>query len=208
MVLPWAEAGYQCYCVDIDQDVEPEDRQQHENIEYVEADLHKYLPPKAEYKAVFAFPPCTNVAVSGARWFKDKGLNGLASAAKNFERARQIIEWAEPDFWMIENPVSTMSTYWREPDHTFHPYEYDGYTEEDNRYKKTTCLWTSDTFRKPETDAVEDFDDRIHKMPPSEDRGRMRSKTPLGFARAVFQAHQQKPILAGVREKLGTEEDA
>jgi len=187
MVLPWAEAGYRCYCVDINQN--PENRRQHKNIEYVESDIHTYLPPRAEYKAVFAFPPCTDVAVSGARWFEDKGLNGLASAVKNFERARQIAEWAEPDIWMVENPVSTLSTYWREPNYTFHPYEYDGYTEQDNAYSKKTCLWTNDAFTEPETDEVEEYNDRIHKMPPSEDRARMRSKTPEGFAQAVYESN-------------------
>ena len=190
MALPWAEAGYQCYCVDVDQEVDPEQRVNHENIEFVEADIHKYLPPRAEYKAVFAFPPCTNVAVSGARWFKDKGLNGLASAIQNFERARQIIEWAEPDTWFIENPKSTLSTYWRKPDEKFDPCDFHGYTERDEAYTKETWLWTSDSFQLPEEKPADEVDDRIHKMPPSEDRGRMRSKTPLGFSRAVYQANE------------------
>ena len=184
MAKPWAEEGYRCVCVDIDQDAPNKvEKIEHENIDYVESDIHKYLPPRAEYKAVFAFPPCDNVAVSGARWFKDKGLNGLASAVKNFERARQIVEWAEPDVWMIENPVSTLSTYWREPDQFMHPYEYDGYTDEDNGYTKKTSLWHNEEFSLPAPKMADKKDSRIL------DEGgnpRVRSQTPQGFANAVF----------------------
>ena len=84
---------------------------------------------------------------------------------------------------------SCLSTYWREPDYTFHPYEYDGYTADDDAYSKKTCLWTSDGFVMPATDAVEDYDDRIHQMSPREDRSEKRSQTPRGFANAVCEAN-------------------
>ena len=187
MVQPWAEAGYECICVDV-KHADRDGNQIRPNIRVVGADIHDYLPPRREYAMVFAFPPCTNLAVSGARWFKQKGLTGLAEAIELVEQARKICEWADAP-WMIENPVSTLSTYWRDPDYTFHPYEYDGYTNEDNAYSKKTCLWTSDDFVMPDIDAAEEYDDRIHKMPPSENRSEKRAETPMGFARAVFQAN-------------------
>jgi hypothetical protein len=186
MVRPWAEAGHECYAVDIKHDDEDAELVGDGEIRYVEANVLDYLPPRANYSMVFAFPPCTNLAVSGARWFKDKGLSGLSDGIEMVERARRIAEWADAPY-MIENPVSTLSTYWREPDYTFQPYEYDGYTENDEAYSKKTCLWTGNGFEMPDEKAVDEYDDRIHKMAPSEERSEKRSETPMGFARAVFQ---------------------
>jgi hypothetical protein len=185
MVQPWVEHGYDAICVDIKHDGDYVDEN---GVRRVGSDIHNWLPPIRDYEMVFAFPPCTNLAVSGARWFTDKGLDGLSDGIENVERARQIAEWADCE-WLIENPVSTLSTYWREPDYTFHPYEYDGYTDDDDAYSKKTCLWTSGGFVMPDVDATAEYDDRIHKMPPSEDRNKKRSKTPRGFANAVFQAN-------------------
>jgi len=185
MIKPWAKAGYQCYCVDTyHKGIKKEG-----NITYIEADIMNYLPPRKEYRIVFSFPPCTNLSVSGARWFKDKGLNGLSEGIKLVERARQICEWCSAP-WMIENPISVLSTYWREPDYIFHPYEYDGYTKDDNAYSKKTCLWTSKDFKMPIKIPAKKFDNRIHMMGPSEDRGRKRSLTPEGFAIAVYKANE------------------
>lgn len=186
MVTPWANAGYECICVDLKHEGEHE----HENIKTVSADVNDYLPPIRDYEIVFAFPPCTNLAVSGARWFKDKGLDGLSDGIRNVERSRRIAEWANTQ-WLIENPVSTLSTYWRKPDYSFNPYEYDGYTDRNESYSKKTCLWTSEGFVMPDTAAADEYDERIHKMPPSEDRSEKRSETPLGFANAVFKANQE-----------------
>ena len=196
MARPWAEAGYECVAADI----KHEGNERIENvgsgsIEYVAADVTNWLPPRRDYTFVAAFPPCDDLAVSGARWFKQKGLDGLDSAVDRVVAAREIAEWADPECgWMIENPVSTLSSYWREPDHTFHPYEYDEYTREDNTYTKKTCLWTGCGFAMPEPlgSNESEADDRIHKMPPSDDRAEKRAVTPMGFARAVFQANSPK----------------
>lgn len=100
--------------------------------------------------------------------------------------------------WMLENPVSTLSTYWRQPDHKFHPKHFTGHEPSDN-YTKLTCLWTGGGFAMPskyENDSLGEPDDRIHKAPPSAERGDFRSETPRGFARAVFLANQQKAASA------------
>jgi hypothetical protein len=73
-----------------------------------------WLPPPRRYAIVFAFPPCTHFAVSGARWFQEKGMNGLTEALEVVEACRSICEWSEAP-WMFENPVSTLSSYWRRP---------------------------------------------------------------------------------------------
>jgi len=188
MCKPWAEDGYTCYAVDIDNDGDIENIGDG-SIHYISADIHEYLPPREEYVFVSAFPPCTNLAVSGARWFKDKGLDGLQSGIKNVERCRKICEWSDAAY-IIENPVSTLSTDWREPDYIFDPYEYDGYTEEWNQYSKKTCLGTSKSFVMPDTDGVKEYDDSyIHNMggKTREEQAKNRSETPQGFANAVYE---------------------
>lgn len=188
MVRPWAEAGYECLCVDIQTD-EPRTVG---GITWVGSDIRQWLPPRREYAAVFAFPPCTDQAVSGARWFKDKGLAGLAGAIELVERARDIAEWSGAP-WMLENPVSTISSYWRKPDHTFHPWQFSGFEPSDN-YTKKTCLWTGGGFVMPQPVpdlSLGDPDDRIHKAAPGSDRANFRSATPMGFARAVFKENSR-----------------
>lgn len=137
MVKTWAEAGYLCYCVDLQH--APGERREG-NIIYVGADMLDWMPPRKQIAAGFFFPPCTDVAVSGARWFKDKGIGSLIMALRLFEVSVKIAEWIEAPY-LIENPVSTISTYWRKPDYSFHPHEFTGLCADDN-YSKLTCLWT------------------------------------------------------------------
>jgi len=188
MARPWVDAGYSAVCIDMD--AEPGYR---DGILYQRMDARYWAPDGimgGEGVAFFAaFPPCDHLAVSGARWFKGKGLRKLASSIELFAVAA---EWAErlgaP--YLIENPVSTISTYWRKPDHTFHPWHYCGLCPDD-AYTKKTCLWTGGGFVMPAPEHPDDVtpDDRIHKAPPSPERADMRSATPLGFARAVFNSN-------------------
>lgn len=189
MVKPWAAAGYLCYCVDIQH--APGERIDG-NIVYVGADVLDWMPPRGEIAAAFFFPPCTDVAVSGARWFKDKGIGSLIMALRLFEVSVKLAEWCGAPY-LIENPVSTVSSYWRKPDYTFHPYEFSDLCADDN-YTKKTCLWTGGGFVMPS--AQRDFhlgtpDDRIHKASHSQERADFRSATPMGFARAVFDANHK-----------------
>lgn len=192
MLRPWAEAGYDCTAVD----VQHEGERVEDGIRYVEGDVRFYVPPAGEYAAVFAFPPCTDLAVSGARWFKDKGLRGLIGALELVERCRVICE-AIGAPWMLENPVSTLSTYWRKPDHMWDPCEYGGYlSPPGDMYTKRTCLWTGGGFRLPPKRPVQpELGSKMHLLPPSPDRADLRSETPMGFARAVFESlHTQKEV--------------
>lgn len=187
MVKPWAEAGYTCYCVDLQH---PAGESQDGNIIRVGADVREWLPPFARVAILFAFPPCTHVAVSGARWFRDKGLGHLIQALQCFDAAVRLAEWTKAPY-LIENPVSTVSTYWRSPDFTFDPCDYGGYLKPPgDGYTKKTCLWTGNRFVMPEPKRVEPIEgSRIYRMPPSAERADLRSITPQGFARAVFAAN-------------------
>jgi hypothetical protein len=188
MVAPWAEAGFLCYCVDLQH---PAGIQRQGNIVRIGADVRDWLPPYASVAVLFAFPPCTHVAASGARWFKDKGLLGLIQALQLFEAAVRLAEWTQAPY-LIENPVSTVSTYWRKPDHLFDPCDYGGYLDPaGDAYTKKTCLWTGNGFIMPPPKRVEPEEgSRMHRLGPSPFRANLRSATPAGFARAVFEANQ------------------
>jgi hypothetical protein len=112
MVRPWAEAGYTCYCYDIQHE-----RIRHEvvgtgAIYFVPTDVRTLVLPKLDWAAAFSFSPCTDVAVSGARWFKGKGARRLVQAMDLFVTGLELIEeTGAPGF--AENPVSVMSTHLR-----------------------------------------------------------------------------------------------
>jgi hypothetical protein len=190
MAQPWAEAGFDCFCVDVQH---PKGTVKRGNIWLVGADILDWLPPRENYAAAFAFTPCTNLSVSGARWFTEKGIGGLLDGLALFRRGIEILEWSGAP-WMAENPVSTVSSYFRKPDFSFDPCDYAGYLPEMERhteaYTKKTCLWTGADFVMPCKRAVTPaLKSPIHSMPPSPDRGNKRSATPRGFARAVFEAN-------------------
>lgn len=180
-VQPWAAHGYLCYCVDIQH---PKGETKDGNIIKVGADVLDWLPPRKNIVFAAFFPPCTDVAVSGARWFKDKGIGALINALKLFEVSIKLAEWCNTP-WFIENPVSTISTYWRKPDYTFQPYEYG------DPYTKKTCLWAGGGFiMPPKNNIVKPVEgSKMWLLPPSDARSDLRSITPQGFARAVFEAN-------------------
>lgn len=193
MAAPWAERGHPAIVLD-----QQNDNSSRDGVFHARCDLSEAQAALAIIKAftqgeapafVAAFPPCDHLAVSGARWFQGKGLGALRDSINLFSVAAEICEDLGAPY-LIENPVSTISSYWRKPDHVFHPYDYAGLCPED-AYTKKTCLWTGHGFNMPEPkplDGVEP-DDRIHKAAPGPDRKDFRSATPLGFARAVYEAH-------------------
>jgi hypothetical protein len=186
MLEPWAAAGFDCLAVDM----QHTGMTHRDGITFIEADIRAWLPPPRRYAIVFAFPPCTDLAVSGARWFRHKGIGGLSDALEVFEACRRICEWSQAP-WLIENPVSIIASYWRRPDFFFDPCDYGGWIDPPaDHYPKKTSAWTGAGFRKPRQRPVEPLDrNRIHNMPPGPDRGDRRSVTPRRFAHAVFAAN-------------------
>ena len=144
------------------------------------------MPPAESVAIVFAFPPCTDTAVSGAWKFKEKGLSAIIKALQLFERAVKISENAKAPY-MIENPVSTISTYWRKPDHIIQPWMYG------DLYTKKTCLWIGNNFKMPEVHYSEKPDgvkkNYMLSFSPTDDRRDLRAVTPMGFAEAVFESN-------------------
>ena len=182
MVRPWAEAGYDALCLDTAHSIRKPRKEG--RVTYQWADVRQLTPadiPRPD--VIFAFPPCTHLAVSGARDFKRKGLRLLIDALEIVEACRQLCTWYGCP-WALENPVSRLSTLWRKPDHIFDPCDYG------DPYTKKTCLWTGEGFVMPPKCRVEPTDgSKMHKMPPGPDRKRLRSETPTGFAQAVFAAN-------------------
>jgi len=122
---------------------------------------------------MIAHPPCTHLAVSGARWFKDK----LPEQAEALEFVRLLLD-ASIDKIALENPISIISTRIRKPDQIIQPWMF-GHGE-----TKATCLWLKGLPKLKPTNVVEGRETRIHFMGPSKDRWKKRSLTFKGIADA------------------------
>ena len=192
MVKPWVAAGHSATIVDVQHDSGRDGKlfRWGEDVTVLpKMAANRKWDPKG-YDIIFAFPPCTDLAVSGARWFKEKGMRRLIDALEIVEACCVICE-ASGAPYMIENPVSTLSTYWREPDYMFDPCDYGGYLDPPvDAYTKKTCLWTGGGFIMPEPKRVDPTEgSKFHLTPPGPDRGNIRSVTPMGFAQAVCEAN-------------------
>lgn len=192
MVEPWLAAGYRCTIVDLQH---PAGGETDGLLTRVGADVTQWLPPMRDYAIVFAFPPCTHLAKSGARWWKDKGLTALIEALTVVEACRRICEQTGAPY-MIENPSGALSTHWRKPDYAFDPLDFGAYVTDGEDYTKLTNLWTGGGFRMPKKRPLpkSDAPNPIHWASPSADRADVRSVTPRGFARAVFEANTAGPL--------------
>jgi site-specific DNA-cytosine methylase len=123
---------------------------------------------------MIAHPPCTHLAVSGARWFKDK----QQEQAEALEFVRRLLD-APIERICLENPVSVISSRIRRPDQCIQPWMF-GHGE-----TKKTCLWLKNLSKLIPTDIVDGRDQRIWKLPPTADRWKIRSKTYQGIADAM-----------------------
>ncbi len=133
---------------------------------------------------MIAHPPCTDLAVSGAAWFAKKRMAGQQQASASFF---MMLAKADIPRIVIENPVCVMSSLWRKPDQTIQPWMF-GHMEQ-----KATCLWLKNTPPLAPTNVVKEQmmllprnqRERLHYLPPSEDRWKLRSETYLGIAQAM-----------------------
>lgn len=172
--------------------------------EFLTAD-HKSHLIFGEWDMIIAFPPCTHLAVSGARHFEKKRADGRQ--LEGLEFFCQFL-MADCPRVAIENPINIISgdycTKWfpeiaeqyglpRKPDQIIQPWQF-GHGE-----TKATCLWLRGLPKLEPTEIVEGREQRIWRLPPSEDRARLRSKTFAGVAKAM--AEQWAGPVAG-REVL------
>lgn len=123
---------------------------------------------------LIAHPPCTHLAVSGARWFADKRAE--QEAALDF--VRELLGAPIPHI-ALENPISVISSRIRKPDQIIQPWMF-GHGE-----TKATCLWLKNLPLLKPTNIVEGRTARVHREPPSPDRWKNRSRTLTGIAEAM-----------------------
>lgn len=128
------------------------------------------------FDLMIGHPPCTHLAVSGARHFAEKKADGRQEAALEFVR---LLVNAPIDKIAIENPVSIISSRIRKPDQVIQPFMF-GHGE-----TKATCLWLKKLPLLRPTQMVSGREARIHRMPPSPDRWKERSRTYPGIAAAM-----------------------
>ena len=188
---PWAEAGYQCFAYDIQHKPDKKglwggldrvetfwerDGDGGGNIFFIHADLYDpetslKILARHNNKVAFlsAFPPCTDLAVSGAMWWKKKGEANpdfQTEASDHVKRCAMVGDAFDCSYY-IENPIGALSRLWRKPDHKFDPCDFGGYLSEDDvhprwpeiipprdAYRKKTCLWVGNRFKMPRSNAV------------------------------------------------------
>jgi len=129
-----------------------------------------------KWDMIIAFPPCTDLAVSGARWFPQKQADGRQQRSIDFF---MLFVNADCPKIAIENPIGIMSGKYRKPDQIIQPWMF-GHGE-----TKATCLWLKGLPKLMPTNIVEGREQRIWKMAPSPERAKQRSKTFPGIARAM-----------------------
>jgi len=129
---------------------------------------------KENWDLMIAHPPCTHLAVSGARYFYRK----QAEQAEALEFVRLLMN-APIEHIAIENPISVISSRIRKPDQIIQPWQF-GHGE-----TKATCLWLKNLPKLHPTNIVDGREQRVHKMPPSPDRWKERSRTFQGIASAM-----------------------
>ena len=133
---------------------------------------------------MIAHPPCTHLAVSGARWFKDKRQEQQDAIGFFMMLIKApILKIA------VENPISIMSSRYRKPDQIIQPWMF-GHGE-----TKATCLWLKNLPLLKPTEIVDGREARIHRMPPSPDRWKERSRTFEGIAKAMAEQWGEYELL-------------
>ena len=123
-----------------------------------------------------AHPPCTHLAVSGARHFAAKQASGVQQEALVF--VQRLLD-APIAKIALENPISIISSRIRKPDQIVQPWQF-GHGE-----TKATCLWLKGLPLLAPTNIVDGREAKVHRMPPSPDRWKLRSTTYEGIANAM-----------------------
>jgi len=232
-VRPWARAGYTCYCLDVQHPmvaaIDAADFLAEEFIWKCHADLSDISTTlaaidnlelagrhRSKVAIVLGWPPCTDLAGSGARhWAKKREANpAFQHQAVDMAKVVQTVGDYFGVAWVLENPVGALSTLWRKPDFVFDPCDYGGYIPESeaehptwpkhipprDAYNKRTCYWTGGGFVMPEPKPVEpevltDSNGNRGSRQWKKLGGKslrtknIRSATPRGIARAIFEAN-------------------
>lgn len=142
---------------------------------HLQGDIREYLHYK-QWDLMIAHPPCTDLAVSGARWFPEKRASGEQQKSIDF-----FLMLVNSDIPKIgtENPIGIMSRLYRKPDQIIQPWQF-GHGE-----TKATCLWLKGLPKLQPTNIVPERKNRVWKLAPSPDRWKERSRSFPGIAAAM-----------------------
>lgn len=140
---------------------------------HYQMDIFKLLK-NSVWDLMIAHPPCTHLAVSGARWFKDK-----KEEQRQALRFVRLLLTSPVHRIALENPISVISSKIRKPDQIIQPWQF-GHGE-----TKATCLWLKNLPKLLPTNVVEGRLAKVHLMPPGPDRWKERSRTYQGIANAM-----------------------
>jgi hypothetical protein len=164
---PYAEAGYRVRIID-----PLADGSDVRLLERLDEPVH----------GILCAPPCTHLSGSGARWWAAKGQGALLDALSVVDACLRIVRVHRPRWWALENPRGRLTRYLGPPAFTFDPCDFG------DPYTKHTLLWGE--FAEPVKCPVEPTEgSKMHRLPPSPDRWRLRSATPPGFAKAFMRAN-------------------
>jgi hypothetical protein len=153
---------------------------------HLKMDVFEAIKLKKWDMGVF-FPTYIYLTVSANKWYKDQPArkSGTLVGKERREAREEAIKFfmnlydCEIPMVAIENPIGVMSSRFRKPDQVLQPWMF-GHGE-----TKATCLWLKGLPKLTPTDIVEGRENRIHRMPPSKDRSKLRSKTFEGIAKAM-----------------------
>jgi hypothetical protein len=180
---PYRDNGYEVIQVDIEL-----------GTDILTWDYKRY--PKEQVKGILAACPCTDFSLSGAAWFAEKDADGRTAASIELvKKTWEIIQYFEPEFWAIENPMSRihkLCPFIGDVKFKFHPYQFAQYDPipRNSQYQKQTWLWGK--FNNPVFKPLENIDkQKLHqKLGGKSKRTKyLRSITPLGFAYAFYEAN-------------------
>jgi hypothetical protein len=164
---PYADAGYNVLVIDPVRDT---------------GDVRLLSAKQGRVHGILAAPPCTDFAVSGARWWAAKGESALVEALSIMDACLRIVAVQLPVWWALEQPVGRARTYLGPPRLIFNPCDYG------DPYTKRTLIWGR--FVPPRKRPVPPTEgSKMHKLPPSPQRAALRSVTPPGFARAFYEVN-------------------
>ena len=216
MLRPWAEAGYDCHCVDLSgnprEELVGKGKLTFHRMDVMSTECQLFVFKLRPYFA-FGFPPCTDVAVSGAKHFETKFRENPFSMVEAANLAKRVAELgsAVGAIWAFENPVSMLVNFLGDPDYKFHPFEFGGYLPENDihprwpdyiaprdAYRKQTWIWASEGFvfpPKAEVYCPEGWSTQMTQLGGKSARTKqIRSETPRGFSKAVFLANRHRSL--------------
>lgn len=203
MALPWAHAGHEVYCFNSDDADHGQYvvKMEHERIHYVNCWIEPGFDFHVAPGIIFAFPSCTELAGCGEK--HERSSDDISVSVDAAKIAESLAEKYNCP-WMVENPVGKLSTQWRKPNFYFDPYEYGGYMSgfepafhpkmpAFDGYTKKTCIWAGGGFvmpkKKPGPINIGLFWGWRWLGGNSARTKQLRSLTPRGFARAVYEAN-------------------